>query len=183
MHREGHRRARPTAAVLLHPRRPPDGMKNTESEGTQHAGASPLPPLDITLACAGTSHPPHGSTLRTRSRDCRQGRRRSAPPLGTRIKPPDHRRGSKSTRCFPPCTSRRHRTRRPKMSPAPSFDDVPHRECSAMLKTPPRSAAGQVLTGCRCRKRRPSTLSRTALEIAEQHQAPQNAASSRTTAE
>jgi hypothetical protein len=56
-HREGHRRARPTATVLLHPSQPPDNVKNTESEGTQRAGATLLPPLDITLACAGTSKP------------------------------------------------------------------------------------------------------------------------------
>lgn len=179
--------------MLLHPSRPPDGVKNTESEATQRAGASPLPPLDITLACAGTSNPPlstplsrargppnplHGSTLRTRFRKCRQGSKECPTPRDPyqAARPPPW---FESSRCLPLRTSRRPQARRPKMSPAPSFDAEPHREGSAVLKTPPRSAAGQVHTGCRCRKRRHSTLSRTALEIATQHQAPRNAASSR----
>jgi hypothetical protein len=85
-----------------------------------------------------------------------------------------------SSRCFPLVFSRRHGARRPKKSLAPSSDDVPHRGSSAMLKAPPQSAASQVLTGCHCRKRRCSTLSRTALEISKQHQTPWNTASRRT---
>ena len=91
----GHCRAGPNAAVLLHPNRPPDGMKNIKSGATQRAEVSPLPPLDATLACAGTSNPPlstplscartsnppHGTMLRTRFRDCCRGRKRGAPPL------------------------------------------------------------------------------------------------------
>jgi hypothetical protein len=50
-------------------------------------------------------------------------------------------------------------------------------------KTPPRSAASQVLTECRSRRRRPSTMPRTALESAEHHQTPRDAASGRTTSE
>jgi hypothetical protein len=46
-----------------------------------------------------------------------------------------------------------------------------------MLKIPPRSIVSQVLPCHRCRKRRPSTLSRTALGIAKQPQAPRDAAS------
>ena len=83
----GHCRAGPNTAVLLHPNRPPDGLKNTKSRATQRAEASPLPPLDDTLACAGTSNPqlskslscagisnpPHGTTLCTRFRDCCRG--------------------------------------------------------------------------------------------------------------
>ena len=90
----GHCRAGPNAAVLLHPNRPPDGMKNTKSGATQRAGTSPLPPLDASLACAGTSNPPlstplscagtsnppHGTTLRTRFRDCRRGSKKRCPP-------------------------------------------------------------------------------------------------------
>jgi hypothetical protein len=54
------------------------------------------------------------------------------------------------------------------MSPAPSFDDEPHREVSAVQKPPPQFAAGQVLTSRRSCKRRSSTLSHTAPGIAKQ---------------
>jgi hypothetical protein len=51
-----------------------------------------------TLACAGTSNPPHGSKIEE-----------EVPRLpGTRIKPPDHHRGSILSRCFPPHTSCHH---------------------------------------------------------------------------
>ena len=162
----GHCRAGPNAAVLLHPNRPPDGMKNTKSGATQRAGASPLPPLDATLACAGTSNPPlstplscagtsnppHGTTLRTRFRDCRRGSKKRCPaPPGTE----PSRQTTSVVRnhhvAFPLARRRRPRARRPKMSPAPSSDVVPHRKGSAVLNTPPRSAAGQVVTDCRCR--------------------------------
>ena len=162
----GHCRAGPNAAVLLHPNRPPDGMKNTKSGATQRAGASPLPPLDATLACAGTSNPPlstplscagtsnppHGTTLRTRFRDCRRGSKKRCPaPPGTE---PSHQTTAVVRNhhvAFPLARRRRPRARRPKMSPAPSSDVVPHRKGSAVLNTPPRSAAGQVVTDCRCR--------------------------------
>jgi hypothetical protein len=47
-------------------------------------------------------------------------------------------------------------------------------------ENPPRSAAGQAFTRCHCSRRRPSAMSRTALESAEHLQAPRNAASGRT---
>jgi hypothetical protein len=65
------------------------------------------------------------------------------------------------------------------MSPTPYFDDEPHREVSAVLKTPSRSAAGQVLTSRRSCKRRSSMLSRTAPGIAKQPQALWDATSRR----
>ena len=47
-----------------------------------------------------------------------------------------------------------------------------------MLDHPPQSAASQVVPPCRCRKRRPPTLSHTAPIAAKQCQPPQSAASS-----
>ena len=162
----GHCRAGPNAAVLLHPNRPPDGMKNTKSGATQRVGASPLLPLDATLvcagtsnpplstplSCAGTSNPPHGTTLRTRFRDCCRGSKKRCPaPPGTE----PSRRTTAVVRnhhvAFPLSRRHRPRARRPKMSPALSPDVVPNRKGSAVLKPPPRSAAGQVVTNCRCR--------------------------------
>jgi hypothetical protein len=55
-----------------------------------------------------------------------------------------------------PCTCRRHQVGGSEVSLAPSCDDAPHREHSAMLKIPPRAAASQVFTGHRCRKRHPT---------------------------
>jgi hypothetical protein len=59
---EGHHRAGPSTAVLLHPHRPPDNIKNTESEATQRAGASRMglaaSAVGHPLACAGTFNPP-----------------------------------------------------------------------------------------------------------------------------
>jgi hypothetical protein len=50
---EGQHCAGPNAAMLLHPHWPPDGMKNTESEATQRAGASPHPSLDTLSRARG----------------------------------------------------------------------------------------------------------------------------------
>jgi len=194
----GHCRAGPNAAVLLHPNRPPDCMKNTKSGATQHAGASPLPPLDATLACAGnsnpplstplscagTSNPPHGTTLRTRFRDCRRGskKRCPAPP-----RPEPSRQTTSVVRnhhvAFPLTRRCRPRARRPKMSPAPSFDVVPHRKGSAVLNTrrdPLQAKSSLIVVAASAVLQ---TLSRTALETATQLQAPRNAASKRTTTE
>jgi hypothetical protein len=62
-HREGHHRAGPNAVVLLHPSRLPAAWENTESEATQRTEASPLPPLDASLACAGTANLPLSTPL------------------------------------------------------------------------------------------------------------------------
>jgi hypothetical protein len=128
----------------------------------------------------GPPNPPHGSTIRTRSKNCHHGSKKRCPaprePNQAARSPPRF----ESSRCFPLVFSRRHGARRPKKSLAPSSDDVPHWGSSAMLKAPPQSAASQVLTGCHCRKRRCSTLSRTALEISKQHQTSWNTASRRT---
>jgi hypothetical protein len=172
-------------------------MKNTESKATQCVGASSHQPLDNALMCAGTSNPPlctshsrargppnppHGSTLRTRLMDYCQGVRRGAPPPES-VSSCQTTIVARSRHIIPRRTSRHRRARRPKMSPAPSSVIAPPREDSTVLKTPLRSAVGQVLTGCHCCKCRPSTLSCATLNIAEKLQASQNAASSRTTTE
>jgi hypothetical protein len=140
---------------------------NTESEATQRAGASPHPPLDTLSRARGppTRHSAHltrGRGPPTRHTAPRSGlvpritakvSRRDAPPLGTETKPPDHRRSSNQHIAFPR-TKPPPSSQRPGKSPTPSSDDVPHRESSVVLKTPPRSAVGQVITSCRCRKRR-----------------------------
>ena len=138
--------------------------RKTPSPEQPNARASPLPSLDATLACAGTSNPPlstplscagtsnppHGTTLRTRFRDCRRGSKKRCPP-GTE----PSRKTTAVVRnhhvAFPLARRRRPRARRPKMLPALSSDVVPHRKGSAVLNTPLRSAASQVVTDCRCR--------------------------------
>jgi hypothetical protein len=104
---EGHRRAGPTAAVLLHPYRPPDGMQKHRVRNDQRTGATPQPSLDsrvrgdlqpatqhASCTCAGPPNPPHGTTPRTRSKKCRHGSKRGAPPPGNRTEPTDQHRGS-----------------------------------------------------------------------------------------
>jgi hypothetical protein len=146
--------------VLLHPSRPHVGMKSTESQATQRARALPRPPLDISHACAGTSNPPlstphsraqgppnppHGSTFRTRSKNCRQGSKKRYPP------PSEMYQAARSPPRFeiitllPPARSHRQQARRLKLSPAPSSDVVPHQVDSAMPKQP---------TAIRCRPSR-----------------------------
>mgnify|MGYP006913713364 CR=1 FL=1 len=125
----------------------------------------PDPPLSTPLPCAGTSNPPHGTTHRTRLRNCRRGSKKKCPAPGTWTKPPDHRRGSKSSRFFPP-----HTKTPPASQKTEKVTHAVFRRCtapvgSAALNKPPRSAAGQAITGCSRRKRRPSTLSHTALRL------------------
>jgi len=69
------------------------------------------------------------------------------------------------------------------MSPAPSFDVVPHRKGSAVLNTrrdPLQAKSSLIVVAASAVLQ---TLSRTALETATQLQAPRNAASKRTTTE
>jgi hypothetical protein len=135
-HRRGHRRAGPNAAVLLHPNRPPDGMTNTESEATLACAGTTNPPLSTPHSHArGPPNPPHGSTLRTRLQDCRQSSTKRCPAPCNRNKP-QITAMVHIISLLPPRASRRHRARRPKMSPAPSSDVVPHREVSAKLRSP-----------------------------------------------
>jgi hypothetical protein len=63
--RKGHRHAGPNATVVLHRNRPPDNVKNTESEAT--------------LACVETTNPPLGTPL---SRARGPQTRRTAPHSG-----------------------------------------------------------------------------------------------------
>jgi hypothetical protein len=157
-------------------------MKNTESEAIQRAGASPHLPLDTLSRARGP--PTRHSARLTRARGPPTRRTTPRSRLIPRIAAKVARRGAlspgepnqaarspprfESSHRFSPAPSHRHQVRRTKKSPAPSSDDVPHRGSSAMLSTPPRSAASQVRIGCRCHKRRPSTMSRTALENAKQ---------------
>jgi hypothetical protein len=63
-HRKGRRRVGPNTAVLLHPNRPPEGTKTTEFEASHsRVRGDTNPPLSmpLSLSCAGTSNPPHGS--------------------------------------------------------------------------------------------------------------------------
>ena len=151
--------------MVLHLNRPPDGMKNTKSGATQRAGASPLPPLDATRV-RGDLQPAtqHASLV---CGDLQPATRHHAPysfqGLPSRQqeevpRPPGTEPSRQITAVvrnhhvtFPVARRRRPRARRPKMSPAPSSDVVPHRKGSAVLNTPPRSAADQVITDCRCR--------------------------------
>jgi hypothetical protein len=57
-----------------------------------------------------------------------------------------------SSRCFAPAQSR-HRARRPKDVARAVFRRCITPGSSTVLKASPRSAAGQVVTSCRCRKR------------------------------
>jgi hypothetical protein len=138
-----------------------DNVKNTESEGTLACAGTTNPPLSTPLSRArGPLNPPHGTTLRSRLENCCRGSSKVPRPSETatsRIPPPRN----EVITLLRPCTSRHYRAKGLKMSPAPSCDDVPHRELPAMLKTSPRSSTGQVFTDCRCRKRRPTMLSRT----------------------
>ena len=91
--------------------------------------------------------------------------RRSAPPPGTWTKPPDHRRGSKSSRFFPPRTKTPPASQKTEKVTRAVFRRCTAPVGSAALNKPPRSAAGQAITGSSRRKRRPSTLSHTALRL------------------
>jgi hypothetical protein len=67
---KGRRLAGLDVAVMLHRHRPPDSVKNTESEATHVCAGTANPPLSTPLSCAGTSNPPHGTTLRSCLKDC-----------------------------------------------------------------------------------------------------------------
>jgi hypothetical protein len=141
-------------------------MQKHRVRNDQRTGATPQPLLDsrvrgdlqpatqhASCTCAGPPNPPHGTTPQTRSKNCRHGSKRGAPP--------------------PPGTEPSRQTNtevriitllRPRTEPPPSSqktEDVARtvfRPCiapgsSVVLKAPPRSAAGQVITSCRCRKR------------------------------
>jgi hypothetical protein len=140
--------------------------RNTESKTTNARG--PRCNRRWTLACAGTSNPPLSTPLAC-ARDHPTRRTAPHPGLVPRIaamvakevpRPPREPNRAvrptprfESSRCFDPAQSRRHRARRPK-----DVARVVFRRCiapgsSAVLKAPPRSAADQVVTSCRCRKR------------------------------
>jgi hypothetical protein len=170
---------------LLHQSQPPDEMKTSSlNNTTQHVGASPHLPLNASPSCTGTSKPTTQLHAPNSFEELSLGWQEevpTTPPPQTNpqnlIKPLNHHRALKSSCYFPHAQSHRHRAKRSKMSTAPSSNVVPHRVSSAMLNNPSRSAAGQVVTSCRCRKRRTSTLFRTTLAIAERHQALRYAAS------
>jgi hypothetical protein len=139
--------------------------RNTESETTNARG----PPRNrrCTLACAGTSNPPF-STPVARARDHPTSRTAPHPGLVPRIAAMVARGGAppsrepngavrptprlESSRCFAPAQSR-HRARRPKDVARAVFRRCITPGSSTVLKASPRSAAGQVVTSCRCRKR------------------------------
>jgi hypothetical protein len=98
----GHRRAGPNVVVLLHPNQPPGNMKNTESEATFACAGTTNPPLKTPPSCArGPPNPPHGSTLRTRLKDCRRSSAKKCRAPRESNQAADHRSGTKSSRCFP----------------------------------------------------------------------------------
>jgi hypothetical protein len=138
--------------------------RNTESETTNARG--PRHNRRWTLACAGTSNPPLSTPL-ARAWDHPTRRTAPHPGLVPRIVVMVAKEVPRPPRTEP---SRQTNTEvriitllRPRTEPPPSSQktkDVARavfRRCiapgsSAELKAPPRSAAGQVATSCRCRK-------------------------------
>ena len=154
----GHCRAGPNAAVLLHPNRPPDGMKNTKSGATQRAGPRHFRHW-MPLSRARGPPTRHSARLScVRGPPTRHMTPRSVLISGIDVEAA--RRGA------PPLRELSHAARPPPWFEIitllfPSHEDTalepedrrcrPRRKGSAVLNTPPRSAAGQVITDCHCR--------------------------------
>jgi hypothetical protein len=127
--------AGPNAAALLQPNRPTDDVKTTKSEGTHTRVHGTQPATQhASLSCAGISKPATRLALRTRLRDRRRSSAKRCPAPRSHNQP-QATTVARNQDVASPHARRRHRSRRPKMSPAPSFDA--HREVSAVLKTPP----------------------------------------------
>jgi hypothetical protein len=132
---------RTNAAVLLHPRGHRAACRNTESEATLACAGTTNPPHSTphSLVRGDCTNPPHGSTLQTRLKDCRRSSTKRCPALRTKSSCRSPQR-LENISLLPPRASRRHRARSPKKSPAPSSDVVPHRRNSVVLKQPRRNS-------------------------------------------
>jgi cell wall-associated NlpC family hydrolase len=89
-------------AVLLHPKGHRAACRNTESEATLACAGTTNPPHSTphSLVRGDRTNPPHGSTLQTRRKDCRRSSTKRCPALKTKSSCRSPQR-LESSRCFP----------------------------------------------------------------------------------